>query len=462
MSGRSAHLHHKMLRAIREKVRIKEWLNMFLRLKRRSTAVRAERRTELLYQKLAFFKPIVDAVEQAVLGLRDASDDFLNCTHKTLNSVRFVDSTNDEAAADAVYGEPVGKANADDDQEDALPEAEGHGQGRSTVSKTENDNRARSPTGPPPSFGSQMDLDLVRWELDSATMRSVIIPIARWKGSFEDLQDRMASLLRYEKEFEMRRTQVRRYDTLVENARKRYLDTEKDSDGRKLQQVAKIMRRKEIKFEASKVAFEIMEQDLFDTQQQLLGDCREFRTYLEKMVTLQREAFCAAATSLGIAPAASASPSHASGGHTDGPATDSSLDITRTPSSRASLPPLPPTSAASATRKASFRAAFEDLEKSESSSGHVIVGGRVLILHEERHREAESAASCANELPAKPDAEGSPVLSRGSPSQTSRKDGTLPRSPLSEVKGGREGTRKKQMPAADGKENVERIVDGKA
>lgn len=30
-------------------------------------------------------------------------------------------------------------------------------------------------------------------------------------------------------------------------------------------------------------AFEIMEKDLFDTQQQLLGDCREFRTYLEKV-----------------------------------------------------------------------------------------------------------------------------------------------------------------------------------
>lgn len=182
------------------------------------------------------------------------------------------------------------------------------------------------------------------------------------------------------------------------------------------------------------------------------------------MVTLQREAFCAAATSLGIAPAGSASPTHASGGHTDSPATDSSLDITKTPSSRASLPPLPPTSAASATRKASFRAAFKDLEKSEdsSSSGHVVVGGRVLILHEERNRAAESAASCENELPGSPDAKGSPVRSRGSPSQTSRKDGTLPRSPLSEVKGGREGIKKKQVPAADGKENVEIVVEKKA
>lgn len=60
--------------------------SILLRLKRRSAAVTAESRNELLYKKLASFKPIVDAVEQAVLGLRDASDGNLQPSLHTWSS----------------------------------------------------------------------------------------------------------------------------------------------------------------------------------------------------------------------------------------------------------------------------------------------------------------------------------------------------------------------------------------
>lgn len=211
--------------------------------------------------------------------------------------------------------------------------------------------------------------------------------------------------------------------------------------------------------------FTVQSQSLFSkkipssrSQLDLLSNAYSGRNSLQ-MVTLQSEAFTAAATSLGIAPAPSSSPTNLNyGHHADSPTSESSLAITKTPSSRASLLPLPPHTAASATRKASFRAAFKDPEKSETASGHVFVGGRVLILHEEGHRGAESAASCADELPAKTDVDHRSPVRSSSPSQQIRKHGTMTRSPLSEIKSGREGTRQKQPLAAGGKENREAAV----